>query len=58
MDERLQEGPVFTPRLRPRFLEEVVAFEVHLPVEELGSPEEERSLDHPGMVSRGTSLRK
>jgi hypothetical protein len=58
VDERLQEVAVVSLGLRPRLLEEVVAFEVHLPVEELGSSKEDLAVDHPRMLSQPTSLRK
>jgi hypothetical protein len=35
-----------------------VALEVELSVEQIGSSQEEPAVDHPGMVSQRSSLRK
>jgi hypothetical protein len=57
VDEGLEQRSILPACLRPRFLQNVVALEVELPVEESGGAMENVAIDHSGMVSRPASHR-
>jgi hypothetical protein len=48
-DEGLKEFAVLSFGLRPRLLEQIVALEVQLSIEEIGRPKEKLAVDHRSM---------